>query len=124
MFLSLIELIGTILFLLLGVVSFSKRILKPKTLVFTNSIGLVANSLYGVIAFVNHLYYMFGLEVVFSLMCLGCIFRFYALYRKDLPKKIKPCPKIKSCEKATDSGSVCKYFWEKCQYFEKKSQKK
>ena len=75
------ELIGSILFLILGGVSMSKRILKPKTQFYTNIIALTANLLYTVLGVLTGLYFMVILELVFSVMSLYCIFKFWRLWK-------------------------------------------
>jgi len=77
-----IEIIGTGLFFVLGFISFSKRILKPKTQIITNFIAFIANGLYAILAYQNGLYLMLSLEIVYCLMCVGCMVRFYILYKR------------------------------------------
>ena len=82
----ILEWIGTIFFLILGGISMSKRILKPKTQIYTNCIGLAANLLYmvwGVLLVIlyNRGHSLIILEAIFSIMSLYCIIKFRRIYK-------------------------------------------
>ena len=68
-----IEWIGTILFLIMGGISLSKKILKAKTQFYCNILTLSANTLYG----------MLVLEIAFTIMSFIGIIKFYRIYKKE-----------------------------------------
>ena len=79
----IIELIGSIFFLILGGISMSERILKSKTLIYTNCIAFIANLLYMVLGILTGLYFLVILELVFMIMSLYCIFKFRRLWKNE-----------------------------------------
>ena len=79
----IIELIGSIFFLILGGISMSERILKPKTLIYTNCIAFIANLLYMILGILTGLYFLVILELVFTIMSLYCIFKFRRLWKYE-----------------------------------------
>ena len=79
----IVELIGSIFFLILGGISMSKRILKPKTLIYTNCIALTANLLYMFLGILTGLYFLVILELTFSVMSFYCIFKFRRLWKNE-----------------------------------------
>ena len=78
-----IEWIGTILFLIMGGISLSKKILKAKTQFYCNILTFSANTLYGILAIINQLYGMLVLEIAFTIMSFIGIIKFYRIYKKE-----------------------------------------
>ena len=75
------ELISTILYLILGGISMSERILKPKTQFYANCIALIANLLYMYVSYISGLYFYVLLGDVYSIMSIYCIFKFKRLWK-------------------------------------------
>ena len=77
----LVEVISVILYLILGGISMSERILKPKTQFYANCMGFIANLLFIYLELTvgHYLYVLLG--IVYCVMSIYCIIKFWRLWK-------------------------------------------